>query len=413
MRRNSDKALRAAERDAAKGDPQAALRFAIELRRTGRLDPLVSAAAALLDESRSNDLLACWAVATGDGRIRLYRALDAAGIRYPSAAHLAALSADERALCLVSVMLGSADVWYRRLEAFGLGAGEHAVEIVRSSRRDAWGQGDPGNAEQYLGDEGLERARAEGAIVERDWAPLAGVHYPHKDGGFAELTTFLTPTGYAHREVYFDGGARRGVHGWSYDIREGLLPDRADESGVTRDPICGIAQIIDLPFISAVHELELAINRLMNRVGRNFQEHVPGHLVSRAARTWRSMTPRTLAVEEGLCGSHGQPPARCLVVIPSATGIPSVTIGISARSSGITGRTRRITPAHFWPELAPWSDGPPNRNLTRRLADWAATDADDRVRVENGNVALVWYDWSGLVRERLNELLQERRAAQQ
>lgn len=423
-RRNTDERLRDLEQRARRGDPDAAVRLAQEIRRRGGMDPAVDAAAQFLDEGRANDLMGCWAVAAGEGRIRLYRAMAAAGIRYPSAAFLSALSGDERILCCVSALHGVSDRWDDRLRDLGLSHHPHSIEMVYPDRRDSivGSVTRPGNHREYMGQEGLERARAEGAAIEEEWAELVRVVFDHKDGGFVEHVTFLTPTGYAQRSVYFHGpdAERRwtsGVSHWDYDIREGHLT--------------GADQEVDrLQFVSAVHELQIKIQKLLADVsgfGGSRQEHVPGHLVNRAVRQWQDESPRRLVHHYQSCGSYNGPPAFCLVVIPVSSGIPPVTIGIKALRGGT--KARHLTPAHFWPELGPWPATPrglrqpdwddPNvaeqalvererrlrsPALIRRLEVWATTDAPDKILVENGNVAILWQAWSQRMLARIEQL---------
>lgn len=428
-RRNGDEGLRDLEvRARRSGDPAVAVRFARALRRRGDMDPAVDAAAQFLDEGRANDLMGCWAVARGEGRIRLYKAMAAAGVRYPSAAFLSALSGDERILCCVSALSGLSDRWDDRLRRLGISHHPHSIEVVYPDRHDpvSGRVARAGNQRDYMGPEGLERARAQGAAIEEEWAELVRVVFNHTDGGFAEHVTFLTPTGYAQRTTYFhghdaEGRWMSGVSHWDYDLREGYLssaPDPLQADGS-----------FDLPFISAVHELELQVHRLLARVsgfGGSRQEHVPGHVVSRVATQWMNENPRRLVHQHQSCESNG-PPALCLVVIPASSGIPPVTIGIKALREAA--RPRHPTPAHFWPELGPWPPTPrglrqpdwsdpsvAERGITererrlrapafvKRLEAWATTDSPDKIRVENGNVAIVWQDWSQRMLERIEQI---------
>lgn len=407
MRRNADESMRELERAARMGDLAAALRYGLALRRAGLMDQATEESISLLDQNQADDLMARWAITPGSGRIRLYRALHAAGIRYPAAAFLAALSGEERMLCCVSACMGGAsERWSRRLEALGLQQSPHNIELVYPDRRGFMYAPDrDGNQDQYRGREGLEKAREEGARIEAEWAELVKATVSHKSGGFVEHTTFLTPDGYAQRSVYYHAASeqwREGVSHWDYDVRHGFLSD-------AQDPV-ERSMNLDLSFVSKIHALELKVQSLLDSIGGRYtetpQEHIPGHLTERAARSWMGLKPKILVEFNSPVGGYSGPSARCLVVIPAATGEPPVTIGISSNSGDrITARMRRITPAHYWPELGPWST-PVNKRLEKRLADWAATDAPDRVRVE-GNVALVWQQWERTMRERLNEMQRE------
>ena len=402
--RNSDAESRAVERAFSTGDPQAALRLASTLSRAG-----------------------------SDGRIRLYRAFASAGIRYPDPAFLLALSGDERMLCCVSAMQGRNYRWTERVADFGLQNSPHSIEVVYTDSRHLLSRPDrPSNQDQYLGREGLEKARAEAISIEAPWAELVRTTINHTGSdGFTENTTFLTPTGYAQKTVYFHGGSdntRPGVIVWDYDVREGFLPD-------ARDPV-EVARNLDLSFVSVMHALELRVQGLIDDTSNYHaqapQEHVPGLLVERAGRRWREANPKILVHEEQACGFYNSPNGMCLVVIPPATGVPHVTIGIAGR---VIGRRVRPNPAHFWPELAPWPPTPiglrqPDYDdvavaeraleerarrlgspaLVRRLAAWAATDARNKIKVD-GNLALVWSEWNQSVRERLAEMRRVRRAA--
>lgn len=428
-RRNTDERLRDLEKRARRGDPDAAVRLAQEIRRRGGMDPAVDAAAQFLDEGRANDLMGCWAVAGSEGRIRLYRAMAAAGIRYPSAAFLSALSGDERILCCVSALYGMSDRWDDRLRYLGLNHHPHSIEVVHPDRRDPVSGRvvGAGNQRDYMGPEGLERARAQGAAIEEEWAELVRVVFNHTDGGFVEHITFLTPTGYAQRSVYFHGPDHEGrwlsgVSHWDYDIREGHLSSAPDPLQAERS--------FDLPFISAVHELELQVQKLLagaSGFGGSRQERAPGQVVDRATRQWMNERPRRLVHQYQSCASYNGPLAFCLVVIPASSGIPPVTIGIKALRGDA--KPRHPTPAHFWPELGPWPPTPRGlrqpdwddpsvaegaitereRRLrapafVKRLERWAAADSPDKIRVENGNVAIVWQDWGHRMTERIEQI---------
>ena len=390
--RNGDESLREIERAAVAGDPSAGLRLAMAVLRAGRFD----------------DIMSALSLAGGKNRVEFYRLLAASGVRYPDPAFLAGLSTAERYLCCVSSLVTGHARWSRRVEQFGLQQSPHSVELVYPSSRGMLSRPDrDGNQDQYRGPEGLERARAQAVAIEAGWVELVSSTAHHKDGGFVEHMLFLTPTGYAQRTIYYSGSSvtdrpdARGVDHWDYDIRDGFLPTNWPNPVIDRN--------LGLLFESTVHDLERKIQKLLDGLGHGIttpQEHLPGALVGDASRRWMNEKPRTLFERNGACGGYDAPAARCLVVIPAATGEPPVTIGITARSHGIGPRTRRVNPAHFWPELAPWSDadevGGHNKSLDKRLATWAATDADDRIRVVQGNVALVWQDWDQVMRNALD-----------
>lgn len=246
------------------------------------------------------------------------------------------------------------------------------------------------------GDEGRRRERA--AVVERDWAPLVRTTTPHTVGdGFYEVVLFLTPSGYAVSDgLYSANEHHRGVVSWRYDVTERHLPGPdALESGIFCVTPC-------LRTIGEIHALETRIQLLLETTGRELggmhaSWHVPGWVTAQAINGWNA-TPGELVWRNAPCLDMGGV-GHCLAVIPASDGpgvtLPFVTIGVSPTSSA-TGRTRRVLPGHFWPELMPWR---PGRALDRRLTEWAARQAPDRVRVQ-GDLALVWARWNDWLHER-------------
>lgn len=384
------------ERAGRAGDPEAAKRFGQSLRRAGELDPQLVEAMRWLDSERADGLLGAWALASGQGRIRLYAGMAAAGVRYPDPAFLSALSGPERELCsVVSWMRGNNVARGDTILVDCLklaGTHPHTIELVHSDSDDP-----ESSQAAHRGPEGLVRARERAAVVESGWAPLVRTVTPHTRGdGFYEVAVFLTPAGYAVSDrLYSNNDLHRGVVSWHYDVTERHIsgPDSL-EHGVFGITPC-------LRTISEIHALETRVQLLLETTGRGFgnhgTRHIPGWLVAQAINGWNE-TPGSLVLRNAPCMDMGGV-GHCLVVIPSTEGtgvtLPFVTIGIS-RTSSAPRRTRTVTPGHFWNELLQWKAG---RALEARLNRWASTEADDRVRVQ-GDLALMWSRWNHWLHER-------------
>ncbi len=422
--RNSDDETRRRERAAAAdpGDDQAAARHAMAMARAGRLDQCTIEALDLAPSQVHTLAWASWQRATGEGRVRLFRALRAAGLYYPEPAFLRCLSGTERELCylVASFFHGNANIMEHRLrrtlwpparrEAWAVADGEPGViEVVTG--------GNGGNAQRFTGLDGLERAIAEAAVVEAGWAELTKRMMRHRRAdstGFSEWALFLTPTGYALRYVLYSGDRDdNGVIEWSYMIREGHFADHSDPF-FSND---------SLSTISAVHRFGVEVQHMIANYAedgmtatQNRVETSAENAIMSAAQAWvRLREKRRKEIDPNDQGwvvpaysvsRAGGRTCVVLVVVPPESDVPVATLGV--KLARVSPHTRKFTPALAWEDLAPWRRDDSvivSRAQAAKLLEWAdakpveqypGAGVEDRVR-ENAHVMVRWAEWTRMM----------------
>lgn len=423
--RNSDDETRRRERAAAAdpGDDQAAARHAMAMARAGRLDQCTVEALDLAPSQVHTLAWASWQRATGEGRIRLFRALRTAGLYYPEPAFLRCLSGTERELCyyVASFFHGNANIMENRLrrtlwpparrDAWAVAGDEPSViEVVRG--------GNDGNTQQFTGSDGLSRAIEEAKAVEANWAELVKCEMRHRRAsgtGFSGWSLFLTPTGYALRYILYSGDRDdNGVIEWSYMIREGHFADHSDPFFSTDS----------LSTISAVHRFGVVVQRMIANYAedgmtatQNRLETSVENAIMLASQTWvrirsanRKEDPKDPGnlVPASTVSRAGNRTCVALVVVPPASDVPIATLGV--KLANVSSRTRKITPANAWSELAPWRGDDSvleevGRALAARLLAWVkakpveqypGAGIEDRVS-ENARVMVRWAEWTRMM----------------